>query len=186
MACFKDKVVSYGQSRRLWVSGLVKALTLSGLVVAGGIYLRVARQQEAGDGFVFLSENAAHLLRLLIRDTQTSSRSKVDEGMLLSDIDTHLNQLEAHMQQEIRQLFTLLDFHPVRVMSGIRAQSVDSTEHPSMFLDQLRESRLGSFRIAYRFLVSVIQLHLYKYSEAWPDAFQGVPEQVVALRADYA
>ena len=182
----KNQVLDYGQARRRWVSAAFKSCTLFGVIAVSGIYLQVSRSKEAAPGFGFLSEGASHLLRLLIRDTQASSRSKVDEDMLLVDIDQHLHHLEPHMKDELSKLFLLLDFHPVRLMSGIRAESVDSVEHPYMFLDQLRESRLAPFRVAYRFLVSIIQLHLYKYSEAWPDSFRGMPEQVVALRGDYA
>ena len=186
MARLDHQELSASAGRRVWLGKIVKTACLSSIAAAGGLYIQFSNPEQKAFGRAFLGEGSLDLLRLLIRDTQMSSRSKVDEDILLSDIDTHLSQLDTALRKEIGQLFILLRLYPVKVMAGIQNASVKSVEHPYLFLEQLRGSKVAHLRVAYRFLVSVIQLHLYKYSEAWPDSFQGLPQQVVAYRAEHA
>lgn len=169
--------------RRDWIKSACKGFTLGVIALSGGVYLRLNTGWELASGRLYLNDASDALLSSLVNDLIRTTGAQVDIAVVTKDIDIHLSGLPLGQQVEIKRLFRLLNFYPVRSRIGFSNGCIDSIEHPCVFLDRLRESRLGHFRIAYRFLVSIVQLHFFKYSEAWPDDYHGLPVQIQALRA---
>mgnify|MGYP001142166542 CR=1 FL=1 len=169
--------------RRRFLHGIVTLFGVSCLGFAGTCYLKVQKKMLPANGFLFLDQPSADLITLLIKDTQLSSHTSVDNAVLLRDIDEHMSRLPSATSLDLQRLLQVLQFYPIRVLSGISEGKVESIEHPYQFLSELRNSRLAPMRVAYRFLVSSIQLHLYKYEEAWPKGYIGLQPYVKKHRA---
>ena len=170
-------------NRRFWIKSLLQFCSLGFVSLSGGLYLRFQSQWHVAAGRDYLDESAERLLSALVADLVFTTGADVNSAAVLSDVDAHLSGLEVGKKNEVQLLFRLLDFYPVRSRIGFADGCIESLEHPCIFLDRLRGSQLGHFRIAYRFLVSVVQLHFFKYSEAWPSGYHGLPESVKKLRA---
>lgn len=175
-----------GLDRRRWVGNILTVCGTGVIILTGGVYLKLTRPRPAAEGFGFFDLEAANLMDLLIEDAKNTASLSVNKALILRDIDQHLTGLPPGSKLEMARLFRLLDLYPVRVLAGIQREGVKSLEHPSLFLDRLRRSNLAHLRIAYRFLISILQLHIYKYSEAWPEGYVGLPQHVQAVRETYA
>lgn len=169
-------------SRRGWFKRALQGGS-AGLALASGVtYLKFFHHWAPAPGYGFLDEKSSTLIRAIVLDLAGTAGSLVDAQAITTDVDAHLTSLPAGQQADISTLLRLLTFPLVSRQIGFKDGVLDSLEHPHLFLERLRSSSLKEFRIGYRFLVSVTQLHFFKYAEAWPLGYTGLPEYVKTAR----
>lgn len=165
--------------RHFLKTGIVGGVVLAGLAGTHGVLWGEAAYPLTTQGLRFITASDSTCLTKLIPVILKGAwEAKPSLQELISGIDFMITRLNPHTQQEIRQLFILLEFAPSRVFSTSIGSWESVTEAKvETFLENWRTHRLELFRSAHTALAKLTMGTFYANPISWQKiGYDGPPQ----------
>jgi hypothetical protein len=150
------------------------------LACAGAVRASVPYRPASGDTpLVVLDAGDREVLAAVVPAMLAGTPGAQQVDAVVASVDRALAGLPPHLQREVRQLFALLGFAPVRrFMCGVRAPWPEARpEDVAAFLERWRHGRFALQQQGYQALHELVLASWYARPDAWPAiGYPGPPD----------